>query len=301
MIRPRRTGSLTTTATRGSSPVYRGPGRRCRARSRWSARRPLSQKSWLKWVTCTIGMSRRSASGCRASPTSPRRACCARGRPPAGRRPARGAVQRGPARARAAAAAPRRRRLASASWSGGTSATDAGQSQVRARPSPSAPRSGVTGQQVLVAALDERRRPRPVHVPEQDLHRGRLRERRSSAASSRTASTSSATPRQAGVARHRAGGRPGVPAGAPAGRRAARPARRTAPSARAGTTGANSDTTGVPTAAARCAGRCWRRPRRRPGRARGQLGQATCRPPRSVAARCRATRRGQRASRRGRR
>ena len=124
----------------------------------------------LKAVTWAIGMSARSASGCRVFGTAPvgRVVLEEDGGQVAARPAARPlAHQR---RGRRGAAARRRRHLGPRSCSRGHLAAVAGQSQVRARPSPSGPRSGGDRHQVLVRALDERRRPRPVHVPDQDLH-----------------------------------------------------------------------------------------------------------------------------------
>ena len=131
---------------------------------------PLSHISALKRVTCderdVVAVGQR-VPGRRAR----RRAgCCARRRPQAVTGPARAAATAGPARGPPVAAAPRRRTPSSASRSSGTS-TDRGRPVPGTRPPPAVrPAVGRERHDVVVLALDERRHPRPVDVPDQDPH-----------------------------------------------------------------------------------------------------------------------------------
>ena len=110
---------------------------------------------------------------------------------------------------------------------------------------------------VVVRALDERRRPAPVHVPEQDPHRRLASNGAGSVGGQQPdggGDLGRPTPTTGTGARRSDRRSTGCPGTARPGHRAARPVRRRAPSARAGTTGANSETTGVPTAADEVAG-----------------------------------------------
>ena len=251
MTRPRRTGSLTTTAARAARRCSGGPGRRCRARSTSVGCAPAVPEQPVEVGDVHERMSARSASGCRVSgDVAAGRVVLQVDRRQVAPGPAAAASARR-ARARAAAAAPPGRPSLVAAAPGGTSTRRAGQSQVRARPSPSGPRSGVTGRGMCGPWTNA-----VVHEPCTCQSRMLMRHRRVGRAQ-----------RAHGV-EHVAPGRPtlrqgwpgtgqrgpGCPGTRPAGRRAGRAARRTGAQRAAGTTGANSETTGVPTAAARCAG-----------------------------------------------
>ena len=94
---------------------------------------------------------------------------CARGTPPAGRGRAAGPATARERRPPRAAAGPPRRRRASASSAGETSTADAGQSHAAGRPPPTARARAASGAG-SVPALDERRGPGAVHVPDEDVH-----------------------------------------------------------------------------------------------------------------------------------
>ena len=170
-VRPRRPGSLTTTAPRGSSPVYRAPG----------SMMPCSitvvgAHAVVPVQPVEVGhVHDRDVAAVGERVTLARRrwprVCCAPGRPRAGRS--------GPAAGPAANQVELMRalqhddveRAASRSCSGASS-------RDRGRPVPGAGPADAVGasvgqhrHHVVVPALDERGRPTSVHVPEQDPHR----------------------------------------------------------------------------------------------------------------------------------
>ena len=90
----RRTGSLMQTARVRRVPVQRWPGSGMPCSTRNTGAAPLSHIAALNAVTCTTGMSPRSAIGCRQPAASPRGVLCSRYT--AGRWVQAKAVQRGP-------------------------------------------------------------------------------------------------------------------------------------------------------------------------------------------------------------
>ena len=78
VVRPRRTGSLTTTAARGMSPVQRAPGSGMPCSTTCTGDRPQSQYTALNLVTCTIGQPGASAIGWRVLTAGPGGASCSR-------------------------------------------------------------------------------------------------------------------------------------------------------------------------------------------------------------------------------
>ena len=212
MIRPRRTGSLMQTAALASSPVQRGPGSRTPCSTTVVGVLPASHMSALNVGDVheqhVVAVGERVPAWSRPDPA----ARCARGRRRGRRVRASGRSHRAASSASSGRCSTTTSTSASASSAGETSTAFGGQSHAAGLPAAPGPALGQRRQQVAVGALDERRRPGAVHVPDQDVHAGTSR-RRARQRGHGVDDGLGGHRREAGMAGHRALAGAGVAAG----------------------------------------------------------------------------------------